>query len=276
MTAEMKVEERLNTLESHVAKQTKLFTDRQDTMNDLLSHAMTRMDNIEAPPATPDRSEIFTALAKAQNSIKNAEEDAAAEVQMKKGGKFSYSYATLASVLDAVRGPLSENGIALFQVTADPGQGMLGIKTVLAHESGQTISDTITMAIESHDPRGIGSIRTYMRRYAVLAICGIAGATDDDAEAAQPDPNDYPRISTSEVEKIIYHADELFAEHADDAVKLMLQRVFGGIAVIGDIREGEMQTALTYLDNAKEARDKREAKAKADEKAAAKAAKEEK
>jgi hypothetical protein len=37
-----------------------------------------------------------------------------------------------------------------------------------------------------------------------------------------------------------------------------------------------MQTALTYLDNAKKARDKREAKAKANEKVAAKAAAEKK
>ena len=130
------------------------------------------------------------------------------------------------------------------------------------------------MAPPKMDPQGVGSCRTYMRRYSLIALCGIAGALDDDAEGTKTDPNDYPRISVSEVEKIIYQADELFADHADDAVKLMLQRVFGGIAVVGDIREGEMQTALTYLDNAKKARDKKLTKAKKDEEAAAKAAEE--
>jgi hypothetical protein len=225
--------------------------------------------NRSLQPAKPDRAEIYTALAKAQEEIENADANIENEFLNKK-------YADLASCLNAVRGPLSRNGIALIQLTEDPGQGVLGIRTILAHTSGQTIEDVITMSPPKLDPQGVGSCRTYMRRYSLIALCGIAGALDDDAEGTKKDPNDYDRIETSEVEKIIYHADELFDDHADDAVKLMLERVFGKIAVVGDIRAGEMQTALTYLDNAKEARDKREAKAKAAEKAAAKAAKEEK
>ena len=210
-----------------------------------IDHAMHRMDNIENPPQ-PDRAEIYAALAKAQAGIQNAQQDESATVQMKKGGQFSYQYATLASVLDAVRGPLSDNGIALFQITADPGQGLLGIKTVLAHESGQTITDLITMAVENHDPRGIGSIRTYMRRYAVLAICGIAGATDDDAEAATPDPDAYERISAEEVDKILIVADEQFDDRADAAVAKMLDRVFG-LKRLGDIKAGEAPVAIKQL-----------------------------
>lgn len=156
----------------------------------------------------------------------------------------------------------------------------MGIRTILVHESGQTIEDVITMAPPKVDPQGIGSCRTYMRRYAVLAMCGIAGAVDDDAEGAMKNPNDYPRISVGEVEKIIYTADELFEDHSDDAVKLMLDKVYTTeerkIANVGDIPEGEAESALKYLNNAKKARDKREAAAKKEEAAAAKAAQEEK
>jgi hypothetical protein len=241
----------------------------------VIHHQIERMEALikeSLQPETPDLSEIYTALAAAQLEIQNAEANIQNEFLDKR-------YADLASTLNAVREPLAKNGIALFQQTADPGQGVLGIKTTLAHTSGQTLEDLITMSPPKNDPQGIGSCRTYMRRYAVLAMCGIAGALDDDAERTKIDPDDYPRINTGEVEKIIYHADELFGEHADDAVKLMLDRVFsaqGKITVVGDIREGEMQTALTYLDNAKKARDKREAKAKANEKVAAKAAAEKK
>jgi len=240
------------------------------TSHDGLSGQIAKLhDSMTAMTYQPDRKDIYAALAKAQQEIENADANIENEFLKKK-------YADLASCLNAVRGPLSNNGIALFQLTEDPGNGVLGIRTVLAHESGQTIEDVITMAPPKIDPQGVGSCRTYMRRYAVIAMCGIAGALDDDAENTKQDPNDYPRIQTSEVEKIIYHADELFGDHADDAVKLMLTRVFGGISVVGDIREGEMQTALTYLDNAKEARDKREAAAKKKEAAEKKAAAEKK
>lgn len=270
---EATTESRINVLESDVARICKTTEDLDkaiQTSHDGLSGQIAKLhDNMAAMAYKPERTEIYAALAKAQQEIENADANIENEFLNKK-------YADLASCLNAVRGPLSANGIAVIQLTEDPGPGVLGIRTILAHESGQTIEDHITMAPPKIDPQGVGSCRTYMRRYSLIAMCGIAGALDDDAEATKADPNDYPRISTSEVEKIIYHADELFAEHADDAVKLMLDRVFGKIAVVGDIREGEMETAINYLDNAKKARDKREAKAKKDEAAAAKAAKEEK
>ena len=110
-----------------------------------------------------------------------------------------------------------------------------------------------------------------MRRYAILALCGIAGAADDDAEKTKA------RLEPSEVEKILYHADELFGgEHADDAVELMLKNVFSGedAKVIGDIPAGQLDVAISALDRLKTKRDKQIAAATKAEKAASKAAKE--
>jgi hypothetical protein len=213
----------------------------------------------------PGKAEIFTALAKAQLEIRNAEKNVDNEFTKK-------PYADLASVLDAVREPLAKNGIALFQITADPGDGKLGIRTVLAHTSGQTIEDVITMSPVKWDPQGVGSCRTYMRRYSILAICGIAGANDDDAEAAQGDPNDYPRITEAEAEKILITADELCGDRADEVIKRMLKGVFGGVANLGDIREGQTETALTAVKNAADLMAKKAAAAKAAEQVAKKAA----
>lgn len=207
-----------------------------------VDHVMHRMDNIEAPPSTSDKLEIYTALAKAQASIKNAEQNVENEFLKNK-------YADLASCLDAVRGPLSENDIALFQITEDPGQGVLGIRTILAHSSGQTIQDHITMAPPKTDPQGIGSCRTYMRRYAVLAICGIAGAADDDAEATKVDPADYERITDKEVDAIIFKCDELFGDRSDAVLAKMLDRIFG-ITRVGDIKAGEAKVAINHLKEA--------------------------
>jgi hypothetical protein len=246
-----------------------LSADFLDSHNGLSDQFRSLEALVNKRPAVQDRAELYKALASAQHEIKNADANIENEFLKKK-------YADLASCLDAVRGPLSANGIAVIQLTEDPGPGVLGIRTILAHESGQTIEDHITMAPPKLDPQGVGSCRTYMRRYSLIAMCGIAGALDDDAEATKADPNDYPRISTDEVEKIIYHADELFGEKADDMVSYMLKKIFTGAAAVGDIPEGQKDVALTYLENAKKLQAKRIEKALADEKAAAKAAKEEK
>ena len=241
-----------------------LATDFRNIVDGLTSRedgdAITRgrvnaLEDLLKPPVD-DKSAIYSALAAAQVEITNADKNVDNEFTKKK-------YADLASVLDAVRPHLAGNGIALFQVTEDPGQGLLGIRTVLAHgESGQTIQDVITMAPPKNDPQGIGSCRTYMRRYAILALCGIAGAADDDAEGTKDDPNDYERITMAQQEKILMEADELFDDRADAVIAKMLNRLFGGITKVADIRAGEHEAALVNLKNAKKLMDKNEKAAK--------------
>lgn len=216
-----------------------------------------------------NRASIYAALAKAQQEIVNAD----ANID---NAFLKTKYADLGSCLNAVRGPLSSNGIALIQLTEDQSQSVLGIRTILAHESGETIEDLITMSPPKMDPQGIGSCRTYMRRYSLMAICGIAGSLDDDAEGTKKDPNDYAKITAAEAEKIIYTADELFGDRSDAAVKKMLYSVFGGINTVSQIKEGEHEAAITALTNAKGLMDKKDAAVAKAEKAAAKAAKAEK
>lgn len=243
------IEERLDSLD---AAQGGLAT-RIDALTNATESSLLELaeaiDSIK--PAQPDRAELFTALAEAQKQIVNAEHDAEADA-----GSYQYKYATLAAVLNAVRGPLADNGLSLIQITDDPGQGMLGIRTILAHSSGQTISDHITMSPPKMDPQGIGSCRTYMRRYAAMAICGIAGAHDDDAEATKVDPDDYERITAKEADQILYKADELFDDRADEAIAKMLERVFG-VSHVSEIKAGEATVAITNLENARKLMDKR-------------------
>jgi hypothetical protein len=222
-----------------------------------LAETISLLTNQSAPE--PQHDKLFAALAEAQKTISNAEQDREVDA-----GKYAYQYATLASVMDAVRRPLAENGLSIIQITADQGEGMLGIRTILAHESGQSISDVIRMAPEKWDPRGIGSCRTYMRRYAVLAICGIAGAMDDDAEAATADPDDYERISKTQVDELLVLAENLFEKSADAVVDRMLDKVFQ-IKSAKDIPANLFDEACNLLKN-QHKREQEQAKKKAAEK----------
>lgn len=118
---------------------------------------------------------LATALAKAQGQIEDAAKD-------KTNPHFKSKYADLASIRQAIRGPLSENGIAYVQLvrTAD---GVVEIETVLMHESGQRIGETLAMPLVQFTPQAVGSAISYGRRYALMAAIGLA-ADDDDAEAA--------------------------------------------------------------------------------------------
>lgn len=143
------------------------------------------MENQQQPPAAPARAAspskseaidgLAAALAKAQGAIKPAIKDA-------KNPHFGNTYADLASVWDACREPLSSNGLSIVQLPAME-NSTVSVTTVLMHTSGQWISSRISTLIARPDPQGVGSAITYLRRYALAAMVGIA-PEDDDAEAA--------------------------------------------------------------------------------------------
>jgi hypothetical protein len=130
-----------------------------------------------------DIGELAKALAAAQGEMTAASKDGT-------NPHFKSRYATLASVWDAIRGPLSRNGLSVSQVleTPDAGPGVI-VRTMLLHSSGQWICSRYVMPI--HDkltPQAVGSAITYARRYALSAIVGIAPDDDDDGNAASVTP----------------------------------------------------------------------------------------
>lgn len=120
-------------------------------------------------------NEVFGALAKAQAEIKNAVRD-------NTNPHFKSRYADLASVKEACWGPLTGAGIAVVQMPINR-EGDVGIVTLFAHSSGQWIESTVFVQPTKFDAQGVGSVITYLRRYSLAAMAGVA-PDDDDGEAA--------------------------------------------------------------------------------------------
>lgn len=118
---------------------------------------------------------ISKALLKAQKAIKAALKDAT-------NPHFKSKYADLSSVVDAVKGPLNDNGISFLQGVEDAENGV-AVETMLLHESGEWLSSTIRIPASKQDAQGYGSACTYARRYGLQAMCGVP-AEDDDGNAA--------------------------------------------------------------------------------------------
>lgn len=121
-------------------------------------------------------SEIAGALAKAQGEIRAAVKDST-------NPHFKSRYADLASVWEACRAPLSKHGIAVVQGPSNEDSGATSVTTLLLHSSGQWIEGKLSVAPLKNDAQGIGSVITYLRRYALAAMTGVA-PDDDDGEAA--------------------------------------------------------------------------------------------
>jgi hypothetical protein len=128
--------------------------------------------------------EIAGALAKAQAEMGRVVKDKTAKVQMKTGGSYSFDYADLASVLDAVKPALAKHGIAVVQTAALEGD-KVAVETRLIHASGEWLESTLAVKPEDVAPQKIGSAITYARRYALSCMVGVASEEDDDGNAAQ-------------------------------------------------------------------------------------------
>ena len=141
---------------------------------------------------------LFGALAAAQGAMQNAEKTQQAKVGQ--GG--TRMYADLAAVLAAVREPLGSHELAIVQLplmdlSVSPPR--LSVATVLGHSSGQWIgvrldADAPTQA-GMNDLQALGNAITYLRRYGMSAITGIAQQdTDGAGGTGQPerDPRQEP------------------------------------------------------------------------------------
>ena len=129
--------------------------------------------------------DLNEALAKAQSEFPPIPREKKVTVRTKDGGSFTYAYADLAAILAAVRPVLAANGLALVQILEDDGRGP-SLRTELRHSGGGGIYGTFPLPRNPDDPQALGSLLTYLRRYAVTAVLGIATEDDDDGAGAKP------------------------------------------------------------------------------------------
>lgn len=129
-------------------------------------------------------NELAAALAKAQGVMGNA-------VMNRINPHFKSKYADMGSVLDAIRPPLSANGLAIVQPMQITESGLV-LRTILMHSSGQYIAAEYPLPAASSQ-QAMGSALTYARRYSIATLVCNASDEDDDADAA----GDRPREQTN-------------------------------------------------------------------------------
>ena len=153
---------------------------------------------VEAPPAPElvvadePYAKLVAALAAAQGEFPPIAKGKTASVRMseaKGGGSYSYSYADLADVLAAVRPVLARYGLAVVQRTKREANGNVVLVTELAHVGGAVIVSELDLEGKAAaSPQQFGATLTYLRRYELVTLLGIAAEEDTDAQHVDTTP----------------------------------------------------------------------------------------
>jgi len=135
---------------------------------------------------------------------------------------FKSKYADLPSILEVIKDPLEESGLALYHTMNSTENGFV-VTTVVSHaESGESIKSEFP--VFGNKPQEIGSSISYARRYNIQAMLDIPTEDDDwnqantasRTKAVAQEPQK-PWMNDAEFDKLVDNVDSF--TDAEDAVK---------------------------------------------------------
>ena len=139
-------------------------------------------------------SEVSAALAKSWAELETPKHNATVKVQTKSGGSYSFDYTDLNGIFETARKVFKENGIAIMQnsYTEVSPNGLLAcVETTFLHSSGEWVKSFPLKFPAAGGMQDFGGQITYMKRYSLSAMLGIATEKDDDANGASGNTYDY-------------------------------------------------------------------------------------
>jgi len=133
--------------------------------------------SILGPSGSADTGELIKSLGKAQAEYPVVAYDSA-------NPHFKSKFASYAACCEALRGPLTKNGLALPDFRPGLVGGQWVVVGTLRHSSGQWISGIAPLLMGKSDMQGFGAAMTYAKRVLLMALCGgFTGEPDDDGQA---------------------------------------------------------------------------------------------
>lgn len=155
-------------------------------------------------------------------------------------GKTSYSHASLANVTNSIRAELGKYGLSPKWITEQTDK-QIKITCTITHDQGYSESTSLEAAPDTSGSKNsiqaVGSTITYLERYTLLALTGLATKDmDDDGQGSDTD-----KFITSEQ---AIEIDRLVTESGADAVSFM---GWLGVEKYNDIPIKKYKEAVTFL-----------------------------
>lgn len=146
-----------------------------------------------------------------QKEVQNASKDGT--------GNRNAKYATITSILDAIKEPLTNNGLSFSQAITSTESGYK-VKTTIRHVEGfSEIIELDAPTMKITDAQALGSLTTYLRRYSLVSVFGI-GAEDDDCESATA--NNYHNNQSQQNQSKNNNVTALTEERLNKAIGLIM------------------------------------------------------
>lgn len=107
---------------------------------------------------------------------------------------FKNKYADLNSIISYIRPYLAKHGLYIQQFPIYGGEGMLSVKTIVKHESGEYIESDSMPIKYGKTAQDFGGTNTYCRRYSISSILGLSFEIDDDG-------NEVSNVNTQSIQQ---------------------------------------------------------------------------
>lgn len=156
---------------------------------------------------SPENTNIAAALAVSWSELETPKHNVTVKVNLKNGGCYSFDYTDLNGIFEAARKVFKENGMSIIQnsYTELTERGPLAcVETMFLHSSGEWVKSLPLKFPAATGMQDFGGQITYMKRYSLSAMLGIATEKDDDANGASGNTYDYsnhPQGSSSQQAK---------------------------------------------------------------------------
>lgn len=193
-------------------------------------------------------TELNKALANFHKEVKQPMKDA-------NNPFFKSKYVPLENVVEAIDDVAPKHGLTYSQYPVTTENGLVGISTVLLHESGEFIEfPPATTKPDKNTPQGVGSALTYMRRYSLSAVFGITSDQDDDGNEAsgknnrkQTQPQKASSQTIGTLKKEVINFTNLIKGTKNEAPQNVVEQRFG--VKNYDLTENEAVQIINKIQN---------------------------
>lgn len=165
-------------------------------------------------------------------------------------GNTKYNHASLANITEKINKSLSEHGLSASWATQQNGAVIVTCK--ITHELGHSEETTLSAAADTSGSKNaiqaIGSAITYLQRYTLLALTGLAAHDVDDDGASTSVAEQ--KVTEEEIQTV---QDWIVSADADEG-KLLKHL---GVKKLEDMTKKDYNKAVSVLKARKEQNDKR-------------------
>jgi len=182
---------------------------------------------------------LVEALTKAQMEIDHATRDAKS---------VHHRYATLESVISAVKPALNRHGVYISQETAVSDNGVM-VQTIFRGHGANLDTGWVEIPVAKNDAHAYGSAMTYARRYSMTTACCLGSADDDGHGAKDSPPAKKPAAKKAAKKPAI--KDELKGltdENPVDLFKRVSEEALKKVAGAVDMKELETHWRAAVMD----------------------------